>query len=52
MASILSRSQYVNQLRAKFCTENINMCLHFISYLHTDTMQAVELVPQVFTHPT
>ena len=34
-------------LRAKFFRENINIYLHFVSYLHIDTTQIVEILPQI-----
>ena len=34
-----------NPLRAKFFRENINIYLHFVSYLHIDTTQVVEILP-------
>ena len=30
---------FLNPLRAKFFRENINMYLHFVSFLHIDTTQ-------------
>ena len=38
---------YVNPLRAKFFRGNINIYLHFVSFLHIDTTQVVEILPQV-----
>ena len=38
--------EYVNPLRAKFFREIINIYLHFVSYLHIDTTQVVEILPQ------
>ena len=37
----------INPLRAKFSRENINiyMYLNFVSYLHIDTIQVVEILP-------
>ena len=37
----------INPLLAKFLRENINIYLHFMSYLHIDTMQVVEILPQI-----
>ena len=37
----------VHSLRAKFFIENIKMYLQFISLLHTDMTQAVEILPLV-----
>ena len=35
----------INPLRAKFFRGNINIYLHFVSFLHIDTMQVVEILP-------
>ena len=35
----------VKPLRAKFLRENINICLHFMSFLHTDKTHVVEIPP-------
>ena len=37
----------INPLRAKFLRENIKMYLHFMSFLHTDNTQVVEIPPWV-----
>ena len=37
----------VNHLCAKFFTVNINIYLHFMSLLHIDMTQEVEILPQV-----
>ena len=42
----------VNPLCAKFFRENMNMYLHFLSYLHIDTTQIVEILPQIRQEPT
>ena len=42
----------LNPLRAKFFRGNINLYLHFVSFLHIDTMQVVEILPQVRQEPT
>ena len=34
-------------LRAKFFSKNINMYLQFLSFLHTDMMQVVEILSRV-----
>ena len=34
---------YLNPLRAKFLRENINIYLHFMSFVHTDKTQVVEI---------
>ena len=41
-----------NPLRAKFFRENIKIYLHFVSYLHIDTTQLVEILPQIRQEPT
>ena len=40
-----------NPLRAKFFRENINIYLHFMSFLHTNKTHAVEIPPQVRQGP-
>ena len=42
----------INPLHAKFFRENINIYLHFVLYLHIDTMQVVEILPQKRQEPT
>ena len=37
----------LNPLRAKFLRENINIYLQFMSFLHTDKTQVVEIPPRV-----
>ena len=37
----------VTPLRAKFFWENKNIYLHFMSFLHIDMTQVVEILPQV-----
>ena len=37
----------VNPLRAKFFKGNINIYLHFVSFLHIDTTQVVEILPEI-----
>ena len=41
-----------NPLRANFFRGNINIYLHFMSFLHIDTMQVVEILPQIRQEPT
>ena len=48
----MSQSALINPLRAKFFAENINIYLHFLSYLHIDTTQVVEILPQIRQEPT
>ena len=38
-------------LRARFLRENINIYLHFLSFLHTDKTQVVEILPRVRQGP-
>ena len=42
----------VNPLRAKFFRGNINIYLHFVSFLHIGTTQVVEILPQIRQEPT
>ena len=42
----------VNPLRAKFFRGNIDIYLYFVSFLHIDTMQVVEILPQIRQEPT
>ena len=42
----------VNPLRAKFFGGNINIYLHFVSFLHIDATQVVEILPQMRQEPT
>ena len=44
--SMTSRHQ-INPLHAKLFRVNINIYLHFVSFLHIDTTQVVEILPQV-----
>ena len=37
----------INPLRAKFFRVNINIYLHFVSFLHIGTKQVVEILPQI-----
>ena len=41
----------LNLLCAKFFRESINKYLHFVSYLHIDMMQVVEILPQIRQEP-
>ena len=41
----------VNPLRAKFSRENINIYLHFMSFLHTNKTQVPEIPPRVRQGP-
>ena len=42
----------INPLRAKFFRGNINIYLYFVSFLHIDTTQVVEILPQIRQEPT
>ena len=42
----------VNPSRAKFFRGNLNIYLHFVSFLHIDTTQVVETLPQLRQEPT
>ena len=48
----ITRSQCVNPLHAKFFRRNKNIYLHFMSFLHIDMTQVVEILPQVRQGPT
>ena len=39
-------------LCAKICNRNINIYLHFVSFLHIDTTQVVEILPQIRQEPS
>ena len=41
----------INSLRAKFFRVNINIYLHFMSFLHTNKTQVVEISPRVRQGP-
>ena len=47
-----SWNEAFNPLRAKFFRGNINIYLHFVSFLHIDATQVVEILPQVKQEPT
>ena len=51
MVSVVAVNQ-VNPLRAKFFRGKINIYLHFVSFLHIDTTQVVEIIPQIRQEPT
>ena len=42
----------INPLRAKFFRGNMNIYLHFVSFLHIGTTQVVEILPQIRQEPT
>ena len=45
-------AESVNPLRAKFFKGNINIYLHFMSFLHIDMTQVLKILPQVRGGPT
>ena len=45
-------AHYFNPLRAKFFRGDINIYLHFMSLLHIDMTQVVEIRPQISHEPT
>ena len=49
---IFYQQNILNPLRAKFFRGNINIYLHFVSYLHIDKTQVVEILPQIRQEPT
>ena len=52
---IVGQQLVINPLRAKFFRGNINIYLHFVSFLHIDMTQVVEILPQIsqeFTYST
>ena len=42
----ITRPQWVHPLRARFFREDKNIYLHFMSILHIDITQAIEILPQ------
>ena len=44
-------SHNINPLRAIFFRESINIYLHFMSFLHTNKTQVVEIPPRVRQGP-
>ena len=48
----IHRTSFLNPLRAKFFKGNINIYLHFVSFLHIDTTQVVEILPEIRQEPT
>ena len=47
----LDMLNYFNPLRAKFFRVNINIYLYFVSFLHTNYTQVVEILPRVRQRP-
>ena len=58
MPSIMSKTKVqmlfdlINPLRAKLFRGNINIYLQFMSFLHIDATQVVEILPQIRQEPT
>ena len=52
MSWFLVPSGHKQPLHAKFFRGNINICLHFVSFLHIDATQVVEILPQIRQEPT
>ena len=48
---LMRKAVSFNPLRAKFVAENINIYLHFMSFLHTNKTQVVEIPPRVKPGP-
>ena len=44
---MLAKRYSINPLHAKFLRENINIYLHFMSFLHTKKTEVVEIPPRV-----
>ena len=42
----------INPLQAEFFRGNIDIYLHFVSFLHIDGMQVFEILPQIKQEPT
>ena len=49
---VTKESMIINPLRAKFFRGNINIYLHFVSFLRIDTTHVVEILPQIRQEPT
>ena len=49
---VITMGSHINPLRAIFSRENININVHFVSYLHFDMTQVVEILPQIRQEPT
>ena len=49
---LINTKPFLNPLRAKFFRRNINIHLHFVSFLHIDTTQVLEILPQIRQEPT
>ena len=51
LSVIIINAGFVNPLRAKFFRKNINMYLHFMSFLHINKTQVVEIPHWVRQEP-
>ena len=49
---VIISSPNFKPLRSKFFRGNINMYLHFVSFLKIETTQVVEILPQIRQEPT
>ena len=47
-----NRGLSLKPLRAKFFRGNVDIYSHFVSFLHIDTTQVVEILPQIRQEPT
>ena len=50
-ALVSEQQMQINPLRAKFFRGNINIYLHFVSFLHINMPQVVEILPQIRQEP-
>ena len=50
--AVISRAPFINPLRAKFFRGNIDIYLHFVSFLHIGPTQVDEILPQIRQEPT
>ena len=49
---ITPEAHFISPSRVKFFRESIKIYLHIVSYLHIDTTQVVEILPQIRQEPT
>ena len=49
---VLVEASQLNPLCVKFFRENMNIYLHFVSFLHIDTTQVAEILTQIRQDPT
>ena len=52
LGGLTGRSSAINPLRANFFRGNMNICLHFMSFLQSDMTQILKILPQVRKGPT